>query len=80
MNEDVPSRFARGYVHKAVLVCPSCEGDGFVHEFVCGPCNGRGGYEVGCGGAGEVDALHAALGGNCIAEDRLFPLEEFTLL
>ena len=78
MSEATPSHWAQGYVHRATLVCPSCDGSGLVDSFVCGACVGAGKYSVICGGAAEMDLEHPALGAYCIAEQRVVPLEEVT--
>ena len=78
MNEDTPSHWTPGYVHRATLACPSCEGSGRVDSFVCGACLGAGKYSVICGGPAEMDLQHPALGAYCISEQRVVPLEEVT--
>ena len=78
MNDDIPSVWTGGYVHRASLVCSSCDGSGMVDKFVCGACLGAGKYSVLCGGAAELDVSHPALGAYCLAEQRTIPAEEVT--
>ena len=78
MSEHIPSAWTRNYTHRATFVCPSCNGSGMVGSFICGACSGKGEYSVTCGGPAEVDLEHPALGGFCIAEQRVVPLEELT--
>lgn len=75
---DTPSAWSSGYVHRATLVCPSCDGSGMVQSFVCGACFGKGEYAVTCGSAAEMDLEHPALGGYCLSEQRTVPIEELT--
>ena len=63
--ETIPSRWTRGYVHSARLVCFSCDGSGQVEGYTCGVCVGAGTYQAGCGGAAELDEEHPAIGANC---------------
>ena len=75
---DQRADYRQGYVHSAMVPCPSCEGSGRVGGERCFVCFYEpiiGSIKRGCGGPGEVDANHSGMG-YCIAEDRFVPVEE----
>ena len=76
MNEDIPSKWQAGYTHRAEIECWSCDGTGEVQGYRCGICNGKKVLKVGCGGAAEVDPLHAAIGAYCLKEQMTVPMED----
>ena len=87
MTQDVDERKGShwtrgGFVHRAVLLCPSCGGTGFVQEAgaVCAACMGTGKNVVGCGGEAEVDPYWTprGMGANCMSCDSLIPQREVT--
>ncbi len=87
-NADIPSRFSvmGAYEHYAEIRCWSCDGAGTVQGYVCGICLRKGTFTVGCGGRGELDDKHTALGGWCeqcgnkpYEEFRLRPPERYSL-
>lgn len=79
MNEDVPSVFGEwDYVHKATLVCSSCNGEGHFGSFLCGACGGQGEYNVGCGGPAAIDKNHPGLGADCAGCQCQVPIEELS--
>lgn len=80
----LPNAFVKGYVHRANLRCPSCDGrgqkegipGGIVYLYTCPVCEGRGAYEVGCGGTAEFDLNYGLA--YCLSEQTFVPRVEVT--